>query len=32
MILEILKTYISEPAFDFLRTKQQLGYIVFCLS
>ena len=23
---------MKEPAFDYLRTKEQLGYIVMCLS
>jgi len=28
-LLELLAHLISEPAFDQLRTKEQLGYIVF---
>jgi secreted Zn-dependent insulinase-like peptidase len=27
-VLEFLAHLVSEPAFDQLRTKQQLGYIV----
>jgi len=30
--LQIFKIYISEPFFDSLRTKQQLGYIVYADS
>jgi len=27
---QILMQYLNEPYFDDLRTKQQLGYVVFC--
>lgn len=30
MLLALLVQIISEPCFTTLRTKQQLGYIVFC--
>jgi len=29
MLLELLVQIISEPCFNILRTKEQLGYIVF---
>jgi insulysin len=29
MLLELFAQIISEPCFDVLRTKEQLGYIVF---
>lgn len=29
MLLELLAQIISEPCFNTLRTKEQLGYIVF---
>lgn len=29
MLLELLTQIISEPCFNILRTKEQLGYIVF---
>jgi insulysin len=29
MLLELLAQIISEPCFNILRTKEQLGYIVF---
>lgn len=29
MLLELLLQIISEPCFDILRTKEQLGYMVF---
>jgi secreted Zn-dependent insulinase-like peptidase len=28
-MLYLLSTFMSEPAFDMLRTKEQLGYVVF---
>ncbi|GJQ75861.1 hypothetical protein Trydic_g17927 [Trypoxylus dichotomus] len=30
VILELLMMYIEEPLFDILRTKEQLGYHVYC--
>ena len=31
VLQEIAIALIKEPAFDYLRTKEQLGYIVFAL-
>lgn len=28
---DLLISFVKEPAFDYLRTKEQLGYIVMCL-
>ena len=30
--MKILQSVAKEPAFDYLRTKEQLGYIVFCMG
>ena len=32
LLQELANSFIKEPAFDYLRTKEQLGYIVMCLS
>jgi len=32
LMQELAHSFVKEPAFDFLRTKEQLGYIVMCLS
>lgn len=31
ILQEIALSFVKEPAFDYLRTKEQLGYIVMCL-
>ena len=32
ILQELAHAFTKEPAFDYLRTKEQLGYIVMCLS
>jgi len=32
MTLEVLMQYLDEPCFNQLRTKEQLGYVVFSSS
>jgi nardilysin len=32
LLQELAHAFTKEPAFDYLRTKEQLGYIVMCLS
>lgn len=32
LLQELCLNFIKEPAFDYLRTKEQLGYIVMCLA
>lgn len=32
MLQDLAYNFIKEPAFDYLRTKEQLGYIVMCLT
>ena len=32
LMQELAHSFVKEPAFDFLRTKEQLGYVVMCLS
>ena len=31
ILQELAHSFVKEPAFDYLRTKEQLGYIVMCL-
>jgi secreted Zn-dependent insulinase-like peptidase len=31
ILQDIALSFVKEPAFDYLRTKEQLGYIVMCL-
>lgn len=31
MLQDLALAFVKEPAFDYLRTKEQLGYIVMCL-
>lgn len=31
ILQDLAFNFIKEPAFDYLRTKEQLGYIVMCL-
>ena len=31
VLQELCLSFVKEPAFDYLRTKEQLGYIVMCL-
>lgn len=32
VLQELALSFVKEPAFDYLRTKEQLGYIVMALS
>lgn len=32
ILQELAHSFVKEPAFDYLRTKEQLGYIVMCLQ
>lgn len=32
VLQELANSFVKEPAFDYLRTKEQLGYIVMCLQ
>ncbi len=32
VLQDLAQAFIKEPAFDYLRTKEQLGYIVMSLS
>jgi insulysin len=32
VLQELAHSFVKEPAFDYLRTKEQLGYIVMCLN
>ena len=31
MLQDLAQAFVKEPAFDYLRTKEQLGYIVMSL-
>lgn len=31
ILQDLALAFVKEPAFDYLRTKEQLGYIVMCL-
>jgi secreted Zn-dependent insulinase-like peptidase len=31
ILQDLALAFTKEPAFDYLRTKEQLGYIVMCL-
>lgn len=31
VLQDLALAFVKEPAFDYLRTKEQLGYIVMCL-
>ena len=32
LLQDLAQAFVKEPAFDYLRTKEQLGYIVMCLQ
>ena len=32
ILQELAISFVKQPAFDYLRTKEQLGYIVMCIS
>lgn len=32
ILQDLAHSFVKEPAFDYLRTKEQLGYIVMCLQ
>ena len=32
ILQDLAHSFVKEPAFDYLRTKEQLGYIVMCLN